>query len=220
MRFDLVMNARVFVVCLLSAAASALPLKDNQYEFSVNVPPGFIRLPQEEAPGALHAFRREPAPEGSFAVLIFRGIPRTLSQTEKLDPEHLVSEASAKKGAAATGATVRKFEYRQVTWKGFPLEVTVIRADTPSGASVSSSTMLPLASGTLLVQLAGSESDEARLISEFDAVIASVGAETNWSNGLTINDVQRLSERAGLLIGTLGTVGVMAWLLRRRKARP
>ncbi len=208
-----------FFVCVLSAAASALPLKDNQYEFSVNVPPDFVRLPPDEVPGALHAFKREPAPEGSWAVLTFRGIPRVLSQTEKLDPEHVVTEASARKGAAASGATVRKFEYRQVTWKGFPLEVTVMRADNPSGPVVSSSTMLPLAGGTLMVQLAGSEGDEAKLISEFDAVIASVEGETNWSKGLTINDVRRLSERAGFVVGTIGTLGVMAWLLRRRRKR-
>ncbi len=58
-----------FLACFLSVAASAIPLKDNQYDFVVDVPSGFVRLQEDEAPGALHAFKREPVPEGSWAIL-------------------------------------------------------------------------------------------------------------------------------------------------------
>ena len=48
----------VFVVCLISAAASALPLTDTQHGFTMDVPEGSVRQPEADFPGALHTFRR------------------------------------------------------------------------------------------------------------------------------------------------------------------
>jgi hypothetical protein len=205
---------------LVSFAASALPLNDALNQFSIDVPAGYVRLQNTEIPTALHAFRREASAESSWAVLSMTSLGGTLSQKNKLD--HGVAEAAARSGAAKTGVTVSTFEYRTATWKGFPLDVMVMRAQAADGSAVISfSAPIPLASGAIQMQLVGPAAAETKLVTEFEGVIASLKGETNWE---THSDAYQLGERVGRVVGLLFVPGcctgsglLVAWLLFRKR---
>ena len=93
---------------------------------------------------------------------------------------------------------------------------------TPSGPALAFSTQIPLKTGAIQVMLAGAPQDEAKLLTEFDGVVASFEGETNW--GMTINDAEKLGERVGFVVGLLAGPGccviiggLVAWLLLRKK---
>lgn len=207
-------------LCLASLSAYALPLSDIGHGFSLDVPAGYVRLEDSPIPGALHVYRREPIIDGAWGLISLTPLGGTISQRP---PIRSIVEASAKEAAAKSGTIISRFEYRSVTWKDFPLEVMVMRADTtPSGPVVSFTTQLPLKSGAIQLQVIGLPTDEARLLREFEGVVGSVKGETNW--GMTVNDARQLGERVGFVVGSLAVpgccmfiAGLVAWLLLRKR---
>ena len=66
------------------------------------------------------------------------------------------------------------------------------------------------------LQLAGPTAAEAKLIAEFDGLVDSVKGETNW--GMTLNQLEQLSQRVGYGVGCLGCGLVVAWLWFRKRS--
>jgi hypothetical protein len=166
----------------------------------MDVPEGYVRLPDTTIKTALHTFRREATENTAWAVLSVSPLGGTIGK--KASSNHAIVEASARQAAAQTGTKVTSFEYRSVTWSGFSLEVMVMRAIAPDGSpAFSIGATIPLESGAEQVQVVGPESAEAELSAEFEQVIASFKGETNWSPDTTFSQAEQLGERVGFAVG-------------------
>ncbi len=210
----------IVVVSVLSAAVSAETVDDVKHHFSFEIPAGYSRLAEADAPGAFHAFSRAPAAGTSWAALSIVPLGGTIAQNSKLN--HAIAEGAAKKEAATSGLELTGFEYRQITWNDFPLEVMLTRATSRDAKAVTLATQVPLIGGAIQVQLVGDAADEAKLFAEFTAVITSLRGETNWQ--MTIGQSRELGEQVGFVTGLvcmpvcgLGCVGLLVWWVVRRR---
>jgi hypothetical protein len=207
------MRALTCGLLLASLSALAAPLHDTKNGFSIDVPAGFVRLDEPLVPGALHFFQREQ-PWSVISIMPFGG---TISQRPS---DHAIVEASAREAAAKTGTVISRFEYRNVTWKGYTLEVLGTYADaSPRGPAVAWATQIPLEKGAVQVQWVGLTADAAKLLPEFDALVASIDGASSWPPPGDAEASRRLGTIAGTVagLGCIGALAFVAWLLFRKR---
>jgi hypothetical protein len=84
---------------------------------------------------------------------------------------------------------------------------------------VTLSTQVPLAKEALQINLAGQAEDEAKLLADFQAVLASLEGKCSWLTDA--EGSRRLGFNVGVISGAVAGVAVVIFLaLRRRSKRP
>jgi hypothetical protein len=214
------MHLRYCCLVLLIAATLARPLaaastvSDSKRAFSFTLPEDYV-----ENPGGTHepklslAFARGEAGEPGFAMLQVAALGGTIGRG-KLDPK--IVERAAHDSVRGSGVEITNFEYRQAKWQGFELELLVTRLKREGQALLTLGTQVPLAKEAIQINLAGSEADEARLLADFQTVLASFEGKSNWLTDAERSE--RLGKGAGTIVGFVaGLAAVVFFLLRQRR---
>lgn len=199
------------LVVLLAQHAAAAPFNDSKHKFSFEVPEGYVR--QDESAGALHRFVHGSLEAGDWAELHFVGLGGTIGRA---NANHEIAEKSAREAAAKNGVDSMTFQYRTVTWQGYPLEVMVLLAELGDRTSITYAAQVPLLPEAVQVMVTCDKQDDVKRFAEFTQVVASVRGETNWTE--TFSESERLGFAVGLAaVPCTIFVVVIAWLLFRKK---
>jgi len=219
------MNPRALrlLVCLLLVVSSAnlarramaaQTISDEKLGFSLQVPDGFEKNSSSIPQAAFSlTYLRGRSDEPSFAVLQLGSLDGTIGRGK---PDQAIVESSAREAIRNTSATITHFDYRQMRWKSFDLDLVVAQVTNPTHRLVTLTVQVPLAHQALQLNLVGPAADEKKLLSELQGILDSLRGKSNW---LTDEEQsERLGRGFGLLFG-ITLVGVTAFLvvLRRRK---
>jgi hypothetical protein len=196
---------------LLTVPAGAAELRDQAHGFSFTIPEGYReRPPSSPKPSIIHELARgTPEPGESFAVIQIDAMGGTIGR----EPfNRHTAEAAAHKSVAGSPARIERFDYRTARWQKFTLETMISYVRHGETELVTMATQVPLKREAIQIIAMGPANEEARIKSDFDAVLASLQGESNW---LTTGErIERLGFPLGVLVGLAIAVFVV---VRRRK---
>jgi hypothetical protein len=202
---------------LARPATAATAVNDPMREFSFTVPDGFVESPggSREAKLGL-TFTLGDLGKPGFIVLQVASLGGTIGRG-KIVPA--IVEKAARNSANASGVELTSFEYRQVKWSGFDLDLVVSHARKDGKSILTLNTQVPLAREAIQLSMAGGKEDEARLHFELQSILASLKGRSSWLTDAERSE--RLGFNVGAIAGTAGVVVVALFLsLRRRAPRP
>jgi hypothetical protein len=196
-RYRRVVCALVLGIALTPSSRAAETLTNEEFNFTLSVPNGFIRLPNSA--GAIYTFATSDPQDG---------VPDVTVSIQSLDAE-IGREPLKRISARLPGARVTP-----IRWKTFDVELVSYTAEAEGIRVATRSVQLPI-KGRAIQIVAASPNDKTREASRaISAFVAGLDGRSNWRTQVE----QR--ERVGyaLVIGVLA-VGVLVVLVRRANRR-
>lgn len=186
-------------------------IKAEKLGCSFTLPDGFQRTTLPVAGGQMEmAFMRGRPKDASFAALQLGSLGGTIGRG-KLDAKMV--EDSARAALRGTNASITRFDYRATRWKDFDFELAVAQVSKENLRLVTFTIQVPLAPEALQMSMVGPAADEARLLGEVQAILASLDGKTNW-----LSTSERLGRTVGALVGiTVPIVVLLLFFLRRKR---
>jgi hypothetical protein len=200
------------LILLAGSALAAERVNDAEHGFAFVVPDGFVDAPQAKGPRVLHAYQRGDAAQGSFAIVQMQSLGGTIGREPLI---RATVEKAARAAAHLQGAEISGFDYRQVKWKSFDLELMVAYMGAGDIKVVTLATQVPLAKQAVQVQIVGPAAEEARLAQDLDAFLAGLDGKSNWLS--EDEKSQKMSSLIGTGVGVLLGLGIVVWWTRRRR---
>jgi hypothetical protein len=190
---------------------------DETHGFSFEEPVGYER--EQVPPPLLYQYSRGKEDPSAFGSVAISDMGHPLSPGFKL--VHAKFEEGAQKKAAQTGVTLKRFDYRKLTWAGFELDLTITFSSFAGQDFVSAVVELPLQPNAVSVMAAGPAANEAQVVADLQALVTSLHGPSNWSAESPRDDALSLLLGMVLGVGGCGGAGLLVlWLATRRKPRP
>ena len=203
------------IVATFARPSLADTVSDARRGFSFTLPEGYVENPGGTREPKLNlAFAHGEAGTPGFAMLQVASLGGTIGRG-KLD--HKIVERSARDAVRGSGVEITKFEYRHAKWQSFELELLVTHFDKDGQALITLSTQVPLAKEAIQLNLAGPVEDEARLLADFQKVLASFQGKSNWLTAAERGE--RLGRSAGTIVGFVAGVAAVVFLFLRQRRR-
>jgi tetrahydromethanopterin S-methyltransferase subunit G len=212
--YPLILAISLMFCVLASSALAATPVTVNEPEhgFTLVVPEGYVAYPEGKGANVLYAFLRGTPEDASFGILQLQALGGTIGR----DPlVRATVERSTRDSVKSSGIEVERFDYRKIEWRSFELELVVTKMSAGDKHLVAMTTQVPLAKEALQVGLSGPAADEAKLVSEMQAVVASVEGKSSWLTEAERGE--KISRGIGTLVGIVVGVSGVLWFRRRRQ---
>jgi hypothetical protein len=206
------MNRLTCLAFLWAWSSLAADVQHPALEFSFQPPPDHQSQGTDPStPGLLYRFTRGELGSESFGIFEIHSLGGTLARGSRINKD--IAEAAARKGAAKTGTSLSRFEYRTVQWGSMELEVMMAIASANGSEVLSLATQVPLEKEAIQMMLVGPAQERERLVSEFEGVVGSLRGQPSDDNAAR-------DRRLGAMVGVaiFPVMALIIWVISRRRS--